>query len=163
ASQGQGSGASQSSGRKTSKGAVPTTTTSPQTSSTATTGTTTTAAAPKTPDQAVSDARENLADDITHGSAAFAIGQALQLAGGIALLVGFTYTALWAMRTGLLTRGMGIFGIAAGLLTGIPLLGPISGVVPVVWFATLGLSFVGVRVTPLPPAWAAGEAIPWRR
>jgi hypothetical protein len=33
----------------------------------------------------------------------------------------------------------------------------------VLWFAALGLMFIGVWPRPLPPAWAAGEAVPWPR
>jgi hypothetical protein len=65
------------------------------------------------------------------------------------------------MRVGLLGRFMGALGIAFGLFLVIPLFPPIPGLV--LWFAVLGLMFVGVWPRPLPPAWAAGEAIPWER
>jgi hypothetical protein len=79
----------------------------------------------------------------------------------LALVFGIVYTALWTMRTGLLTRFWGALGMAFGLFLIIPLLPPVPGVV--LWFAALGLMFLGFWPRPLPPAWAAGEAIPWQR
>jgi hypothetical protein len=119
------------------------------------------AAKPRTPDQAASDARENVADDVNKHTTLLAIGSLIQLVGVVAILFAFIYTPLWAMRTGLLTRGMGILGIAAGLFLVFPVIPQVSGLLALVWFAVLGLSFLGIRTRPLPPAWAAGEAIPW--
>jgi hypothetical protein len=65
------------------------------------------------------------------------------------------------MRTGLLTRFMATIGmvfIAALVL--LPQLGPFG---MILWFAVLGLMLSGWWVRPLPPAWAAGEGIPWPR
>jgi hypothetical protein len=77
------------------------------------------------------------------------------------MVFGMIYTSIWCMRTGLLTRFWGALGIAFGLFLIIPLFPPIPGIV--LWFAAIGLMFLGVWPRPLPPAWAAGEAIPWPR
>jgi hypothetical protein len=121
----------------------------------------TTAPAVSTPDQAASDARENLADDVTSDSAMLTIGRLISLIGALATVFGMLYTSIWSMRVGLLSRFMGALGIAFGLFLVIPLLPPIPGLA--LWFAVLGLMFIGVWPRPLPPAWAAGEAIPWQR
>jgi hypothetical protein len=86
--------------------------------------------------------------------APFATG--LGLAGGFGLVIALFYTCLWAMRTGLLSRFWGSLGMALGVATLFGLI--IFLLVWLVYFAFLVLGKVpGGR----PPAWAAGEAIPW--
>lgn len=132
---------------------------------TTTAGTTTTGstaqAKPRTPEEAANDARERVADDVKNDSTAASIAGLVQLVGVLSVLFAFVYTPLWALRTGLLSRPFGYFGILAGFLFIAPLLGPLSGLAVVIWLAVLGLMFLGVWR--LPPAWAAGEAIPWLR
>jgi hypothetical protein len=141
-----------------------TTTTTPKaattTAGTTTTGSTTTTAA-KTPAQRAADAKKSFAThEINHASKVKA-GRIIGLFGALALIGGAVYTLVWAMRTGLLSRFMSTLGIVfiAALLL-IPSLGPIG---IVIWFAVLGLMLAGWWVRSLPPAWAAGEAIPWPR
>src|SRR4051794_19385806 len=117
----------------------------------------------KTPEQAANDAREDLADDVGRGYALATVAGVLQLLGALMVLFAFVYTPLWAVRTGLLTRPVGYLGIFSGFLLVIPLLGPLSGVAVVIWSAIIGLLFLGAWIRPLPPAWAAGEAVPWPR
>jgi hypothetical protein len=119
-----------------------------------TTGATTTA-------QRVSDAKDNFADDEVNDSGKVRAARIIGLVGALALVGGAVYTLVWSMRTGLLTRFMATLGMVftAGLLL-LPGLGPIG---LVLWFAVLGLMLGGWWVRPLPPAWAAGEAIPWPR
>jgi hypothetical protein len=130
---------------------------------TSTTGTSTTAAAPKpkTPDQAASDAREGLADHLNKHTTLLIAGGLISTIGVLALVFGMIYTNLWSMRVGLVSRFWGALGMAFGLFLIIPLFPPIPGLV--LWFAALGLMFLGVWPRPLPPAWAAGEAIPWQK
>jgi hypothetical protein len=95
-------------------------------------------------------------DELVTGDGMYGVAGALVLAGRLGLGIGLVYTCLWAMRTGLLTRFMGTLGMAVGAATVI--FGPA--------FATiflLGLGFVFMGWVPggKPPAWAAGEAIPW--
>jgi MFS family permease len=141
----------------------PATTTGATTTHPATTSgtTTTTAAKPKTPDQAASDARESLADHLNRHTTVLVIGSILSTIGVLAFVFGMVYTALWSMRTGLLTRFWGAVMMAFGLFLVIPLLPPLPGIV--LLYAALGLMFLGRWPRPLPPAWAAGEAIPWQR
>jgi hypothetical protein len=131
-------------------------------STTTATGTTTTAVAkPKTPDQAASDAREDLADHINRHTAVLIVGGLISTIGVLGLVFGMIYTNLWSMRVGLVSRLWGALGMAFGLFLIIPVFPPIPGLV--LWFAVLGLMFLRLWPRPLSPAWAAGEAIPWTR
>ena len=123
----------------------------------------TAAAAPKpqTPDQAASDARESLADHLNKHTTLLIVGGMISTIGVLGLVFGMIYTNLWCMRVGLVTRFWGALGMAFGLFLVIPLFPPIPGLV--LWFAVTGLMFTGLWPRPLPPAWAAGEAIPWQR
>ena len=145
---------------------TPSTETSPTTptgSTTTATGSTTSpalaAVKPKTPDQAADDAREDLADHLNRHTTVLIIGGVISTIGVLALVFGMIYTNLWCMRLGLLTRFWGALGMAFGLFLVIPLFPPIPGLV--LWFAITGLMLAGLWPRPLPPAWAAGEAIPW--
>ena len=89
------------------------------------------------------------------------VGGVISTIGVLGLVFGMIYTNLWSMRVGLVTRFWGAIGMAFGLFLVIPLFPPIPGLV--LWFAVTGLMFTGVWPRPLPPAWAAGEAIPWQR
>lgn len=75
------------------------------------------------------------------------------IAGGLGLAVVLFYCCLWAMRTGLLTRFWGSLGMALGIAA---LLGLI--LFTLIWFIYFGLMILGIG---RPPAWEAGEAIPW--
>lgn len=81
----------------------------------------------------------------------------LGLAGSLGLIVAFFYSNLWAMRTGLLSRFWGSLGMAAGITF---LLGPLF-VIGLVWLAYFALTAIGKVPGGKPPAWAAGEAVPW--
>jgi hypothetical protein len=80
----------------------------------------------------------------------------LTLVGGLLFAVSLFYTCLWAMRTGLLTRFWGSLGMALGIAV---LIGFV--ILAVVWFLYLGLLFLGLLPGGRPPAWEAGEAVPW--
>jgi hypothetical protein len=84
----------------------------------------------------------------------FATG--LGLAGGLGLVVALFYTCLWAMRTGLLSRFWGSLGMALGIAT---LFGLI--VFLMIWLVYFALLVLGKVPNGRPPAWEAGEAIPW--
>jgi hypothetical protein len=138
-----------------------TTPTGSTTTATGTTATGTAAATSKTPDQAAHDAREGLADHLNRHTTLLVVGGIISTIGVLALVFGMIYTSLWCMRLGLLTRFWGALGMAFGLFLIIPLFPPIPGLV--LWFAVTGLMLAGLWPRPLPPAWAAGEAIPWQR
>jgi uncharacterized BrkB/YihY/UPF0761 family membrane protein len=86
-----------------------------------------------------------------------ALVSALGLAGALAFVVSFFYTGLWAMRTGLLTRFWGSLGMVAGITF---LLGPLF-VVALVWLVYFAFLLFGKVPGGKPPAWEAGEAVPW--
>jgi hypothetical protein len=142
-----------------------TTTTTP--SGTGTAGSTTTSpkpqaapATPRTPEQAASVARDNLANDLIDNSGLLQTGSLVRLIGFVSLLFAMIYIPLWAMRTGLLTRFWATLGMALAVSL---LLVPFGIVGLVLWFAVIGLMLGGWWPRPLPPAWDAGEAIPWPR
>lgn len=80
----------------------------------------------------------------------------LGIAGAIGLLVTLFYCCLWGMRTGLLSRFWGSLGMAIGIVI-------LLGLFPLalIWFAYFGLLVLGKVPGGKPPAWEAGEAIPW--
>ncbi len=84
------------------------------------------------------------------------IGTFFGFAGGLSLIIGLFYTSLWAMRTGILGRFWAALGMALGVTV---LLGIILFLL--IWFAYLGLLISGWLPGGRPPAWAAGEAVPW--
>ncbi len=99
---------------------------------------------------------EDKASNAIRESSLIKIGQFSGLAGDLALLIGLMYTGLWSMRTGLLSRFWGSLGMAVGVAA-------LIGFAPIVfiWFFYLGLVLIGKLPNGRPPAWAAGEAIPW--
>jgi hypothetical protein len=100
-----------------------------------------------------------LARRITDDSSELAVAQDLLFPALLAMVVGVIYTALQAMRVGLLTRFYGTLGMAFGaslILLGQPIF-------IALWLIYLGLLIIGRLPGGVPPAWAAGEAIPWPR
>ena len=105
--------------------------------------------------------KRKVADD----EASNAIGEAslaalvsgLGVAGGLGLAISLFYSCLWAMRTGVLTR----FWASVGMVSGVAfLLGPLF-IISLLWFIYFGLVLIDRVPGGRPPAWAAGEAIPW--
>ena len=78
------------------------------------------------------------------------------LAARIGLAVALFYSCLWAMRTGLLTRFWGSLGMALGVAALLLLVQ-----FTMIFFIYFGLLLIGKLPGGRPPAWAAGEAIPW--
>jgi hypothetical protein len=78
------------------------------------------------------------------------------LAGRIGLAVALVYSCLWAMRVGLLTKFWGSFGMALGVAALILLVQ-----FCLIFFIYFGLLLIGKLPRGRPPAWAAGEAVPW--
>ena len=85
------------------------------------------------------------------------ISSGLGLAGGLGIAVAFFYSGLWAMRTGVLTRFWASLGMASGVAF---LLGPLF-FISLIWLIYFGLLILGVLPGGKPPAWEAGEAVPW--
>jgi hypothetical protein len=84
------------------------------------------------------------------------IAEGFSLGGRLGLAISLLYTCLFAMRVGLLTRFWGSLGMALGAAA---LLGLVLFLV--IWFIYFGLLLLGRLPGGRPPAWAAGEAIPW--
>lgn len=80
----------------------------------------------------------------------------LALGGRLGLAFALIYCCLYAMRTGLLTRFWGSLGMALG--AGVLLL---LIQFTLIWFLYFALLVAGWVPGGRPPAWAAGEAIPW--
>jgi hypothetical protein len=106
--------------------------------------------------QAGAEDLDQFAEDTLFDQSAWSIFTGLQLAGALGMIVGLVYTSLQAMRTGLLTRFAGTLGMALGV--GFFLLGTFA---LAIWAVTVGLVIAGWWRGPRPPAWEAGEAIPW--
>jgi hypothetical protein len=77
------------------------------------------------------------------------------LAGQFGFVLAMVYTALHAMRTGLLTRFWGSLGIALGAVSFI------FFQFTLLWFIYVGLLLAGMAPGGKPPAWQSGEAEPW--
>jgi hypothetical protein len=102
-----------------------------------------------------------LFDDLSGDSGVILAAQAIGQAAGLGLVVAMVYVPLQAMRTGLLTRFFATLGMALGVASALL---PQFGVVPLgLWFLWLGLLFIGRVPNGRPPAWEAGEALPWPR
>lgn len=84
-----------------------------------------------------------------------ALAAGFGIAGRLGFMVAMFYSCLYGQRTGLLSRLWGSLGMA---------LGAVSFLFPqfaVLWFIYLGLLIAGWVPGGRPPAWAAGESIPW--
>jgi hypothetical protein len=127
-----------------------------------TTGTTstppTTTTTPRTPEQAAGKARDDLASDLLDDSSVLQVGSLMRFVGLLTLVFALIYIPLWSMRTGLLTRFWAMLGLALGVSL---LLVPVGIFGLVIWFVIIGLMLAGWWPGSLPPAWDAGEAIPW--
>ena len=81
--------------------------------------------------------------------------------GLLALVIAMIYTLLWAVRTGLVTRFFGTLGMALGASLILPPLAPLIVPILLAWFMYFGVMLAGRAPRGRPPAWDAGEAIPW--
>lgn len=89
-------------------------------------------------------------------SALQGLGFGFGLAGRLGFAVAMLYTCLYAMRVGLLSRFWGSLGMALGVASLI-----LAPEFALIFFIYLGLLAIGKLPGGRPPAWAAGEAIPW--
>ena len=78
------------------------------------------------------------------------------LGGRLGLAIALFYSCLYGMRTGLLTRFWGSLGMALGVAALLLLVQ-----FTMIWFIYFALLLLGRLPGGRPPAWAAGEAIPW--
>jgi hypothetical protein len=101
------------------------------------------------------------ARDTTSNASTIQVAQALLFPAVLGLVVMMIYVPLQAQRVGLLTRFFGSLGMALG--ASMILILPAALLGTLVWTGYLGLLFVGRVRGGRPPAWEAGEAIPWLR
>lgn len=105
-------------------------------------------------------ARQKVADDEATNAVSDAptrgVATGFGFGGRIGLAFALAYSCLWAMRVGLLTRFWGSLGIALGVAALLLLIQ-----FTLLWFLYFGLLVAGWIPGGRPPAWAAGEAIPW--
>ena len=111
---------------------------------------------PADPDEAEDQADDRAEDAISDAPGATA--GALMVRGGALLFsIGFFYTALWAMRTGLMTRFWGSLGMASAVVMALFFLYFFA----LVWFLAVGFMLLGLWIGGRPPAWDSGTSMPW--
>ncbi len=109
------------------------------------------------PDGEVGDA---LAERLLDDSGAVGASQNLLFPALLGMVIVMVYVPLQALRAGLLTRFFGTLGMALGVSL---IILPQAQLLIALWFGYLGLLFVGRVPGRRPPAWEAGEAVPWPR
>lgn len=102
-----------------------------------------------------SDRADGVAEDALTDQSARGVAAGFGIAGQLGFLVGMFYTALHAMRTGLLTRFWGSLGLALAAVS------VFFFQFTLLWYIYLGLLLSGWLPGPKPPAWETGEAMPW--
>ena len=102
-----------------------------------------------------SDRANDVASDTISDAPLRPLAAGFGLGGQIGFVVAMFYTALHAMRTGLLTRFWGSLGMALGAVSFL------FFQFTLLWFIYLGLLLAGWVPGGKPPAWQTGEAEPW--
>ncbi len=102
-----------------------------------------------------SDRANDVANDTIADAPLRPLAAGFGLGGQIGFVVAMFYTALHAMRTGLLTRFWGSLGMALGAVSFL------FFQFALLWFVYLGLLLLGWVPGGKPPAWQSGEAEPW--
>jgi hypothetical protein len=100
-----------------------------------------------------SDRADDIANEMISDAPLRPLAAGFGLGGQIGFAVAMVYTCLHAMRVGLLTRFWGSLGMALGAVSFL------FFQFALLWFIYLGVLLL--RRGSLPPAWAAGEPIPW--
>jgi hypothetical protein len=99
---------------------------------------------------------DDMAKNAISDASARPIAEAFRIGGGLGLAFSLAYGCLFAMRVGLLSRFWGSLGIALGVAAALGLFQ-----FSLLWFIYFGLLALGWVPGGRPPAWAAGEAVPW--
>jgi hypothetical protein len=102
-----------------------------------------------------SDRANDVASDTIADSSLRPIAAGFGIGGQVGFVVAMFYTALYAMRTGLLPRFWGSLGMALGAVSFI------FFQFTLLWFVYLGFLIAGLVPGGKPPAWQSGEAEPW--
>jgi hypothetical protein len=101
-------------------------------------------------------------DDLRDDSSLLISSSIVAQLGFFTLIVAMIYTPLQAMRVGLLTRFFATLGMALGVITFLLPVDLLQPALPL-WFGWLGFLILGRVPGGRPPAWEAGDAIPWPR
>lgn len=99
-----------------------------------------------------------LASHIADDNSTVKLASDLIFPAALAMIFAIVYTALQSYRVGLLTRFFGTLGMALGVSI---ILLPFAPALIALWLGWLGLIFIDRVPGGRPPAWAAGEAVPW--
>jgi hypothetical protein len=102
-----------------------------------------------------SERADEIADDTLGDASLRPLATGFGIGGQLGFAVAMFYTAMYAMRTGLLTRFWGSLGMALGAVSFI------FFQFALLWFVYLGLVIAGWVPGGRPPAWQSGEAEPW--
>ena len=100
-----------------------------------------------------SDRADEIANEAISDAPLRPLAAGFGLGGQLGFAIAMVYTCLYAMRVGLLPRFWGSLGMALGAVSFI------FFQFALLWFVYLGILLL--RRDSQPPAWAAGEAIPW--
>jgi hypothetical protein len=98
------------------------------------------------------------ASDVSNDSLVLTASLLAQLA-QLAIAAGLLLVSLNAMRTGLLTRFLGILGMIAGALAVLSQF--VFAFLEAFWLLSIGFLLLGFGRGGLPPAWRTGNAEPW--
>lgn len=104
-----------------------------------------------------SDHAREVANETSNDASLRPLAAGFGIAGQLGFVIAMAYTALHAMRTGLLTRFWGSLGVALGVISFFSIFFQLA----LLWYVYLGLLILGWLPGGRPPAWAAGRAIPW--
>jgi hypothetical protein len=98
---------------------------------------------------------KELSDDLDHNLATY-----LNVGGGFLFGLWISLTAAEAMRVGLTTRFLGLFGLGAGITTviGSVIAFPISSALFIAWLGSVGILALGYWPGGRPLAWETGKA-----
>jgi hypothetical protein len=99
-----------------------------------------------------------LLDDLIDESTLAQFSASLYIPASIGFVVAAFYVPLQALRVGLLTRMTGTLGMALGVAT---IVLPPAVLALMIWFGWVGFMVLDKTPKGMPPAWAAGEAMPW--
>ena len=102
-----------------------------------------------------------LSIDLYEDSGLLTAAGAFGAGGALALVFAMVYTPLWATRTGRVTRFYGTLGMALGASLLFPPLAELALPALYLWFGYLALLISNRLRRGRPPAWDAGEAVPW--
>jgi hypothetical protein len=105
------------------------------------------------------DPVEERAEELIDDSSGLQTAGSVFLGGLLGIAVGILYTCLQAMRVGLVSRFFGSLGMALS----VAMILFVGGLLPAMLLFTVALGFLILGRWPggRPPAWEAGQAVPW--